>query len=193
MPDGGGFVVHAQDVPEAAPARAAEANGFDGLRKGRSARRVVRQEWLVEFAATGERSLFERKTAERGDFGVGHLSKAADGAAGFGGGAGEGLAQYRIRDAEFVARAVVPIDGATVFDDERSRDGELELPPFGLGARFASAEHQRNVTPAEPVEGGTRGREIVGVVIEQCPVEVGDHHESHPWPWCSGIAAEARG
>lgn len=178
--DGGGFVVRAENMPEAASASAAQARGFNGENQGRYARRIGDNKWLVKLALAGQHRLFQGQRAPFGDLVVGHLREAAHRAGGLGRGATERFQQDGVGHPKVGADAVVPIDGSAVFDDEGPGDTETKAPPDRFGARFAGTEDDRNLTPSQRFEGVARGFEAVGVVIEQCAIEIRDDREMHP-------------
>ena len=160
LPDGGCFVVAAQDVMEAGAASAGVTGVRDGLFESKGTGGVEDDKRLVEFAGGGKACLVLRQAAPDSNFLDSHIAESADGAGRRGGGIAEHGAQFddgRTKD----DAAAVNEESTTVFNDVGAVDVETLPPPLGLGTRLAGAKHERDVLVAQAPQRGPRGFERV--------------------------------
>jgi hypothetical protein len=175
--DAGVFAQVGEGMVEAAAAGEVEAAGGEGLAEGVFALGREEHERLAVLTGGSEPGVFGGAIDAGGEFIEGHVSEGSDGGVRFGGGGAKGGEDSGSGAAENVGRGVGEDDGAAVFDDAGVGKAHAFVPEFDFGAGFGGGEDDGGLDGAEAGEGGERGCEGIGMVVEEAVVEVGEDNE----------------
>ena len=162
-------------VVEAPAARQPKAALVEGLAERLLTLRRFQNKGLAVLALRRQARPLDRHVAAGGDLLGVHVGEATNTRGGLPGGLAQRRSDFGARPAEHDRLAVIQHDAAAVFHDTGMGEADLFEPVLDLGPRLAGRADHRGAEPAKAVECRQRGREIVGVVIQQAVVEVGEN------------------
>lgn len=165
LANGLAFTAALEDMMEASAASPAKAPALQFGKEFRGSVLVENPEGLGVLALRGQTGDIERQAGGYGDLLAVHLVKAANGDAGRAARIGELFAQPGI-----AARC------GAILGNVFAGYADLGAQPGNFGASLAGDENQRNPAVPELRQRRLRGLVGIGIVVEESPIEIREHH-----------------